>query len=804
MIPMPGDTLDIALSFLSAHPTCYLFPIRRLEKTPPVFKNELDTNNSNDPKQLRKWHTQFPGCNWGIALKKSKLIVVDVDTKLGKSGQESFDVLEFERGELPETLTVRSPSGGFHLYFEEANGVTHEMKLNAFGKDVDSTNYVLVPGCWLSNGKQYVTEKDLPLAPTPEWFAEYLVKTEVATTDQTPEVDMDKPANISWAINYLTKDAPPSIAGSNGENTMLLVYGMLKDNGISLDKAIELVEEYYNIYGKCDPLWELGTGPIADRHDVKGRNAYGYLKGSAPGAATAEASFVDAETPQERAELDAYIKVLGDQYRAEKEVERESKQPVFLNADGEPEDSSTEEAPAKLPGEALRPAKERSPLRPLDTIDENDPINGLGDICSRWIWCTGIERFINRKDPTKQWKQSQFDSEYNRYIDGASVSKGLFKDKRARIQRFHYLAFRPGKDEYTGTEYNGWRPSPCRPKAGDTTLWNEHMNYLFQDEEERDHVLNWMAWIVQNPTYKPNHALLIVGKNTGTGKSFVARVMEQIIGERNTQRPKNSSMGGDFNSWLKDCRLCIIEEVYQVNRRENFNAMRDLITEPYVEVNIKGIPAFKIPNYVCMMGVSNHPEALPLDETDRRWLVIETFAQPRPPEYYDTLFRCLPGEFGEPPLNPDLVPAIYAELLKRDLKGYTGFKRPAMTQAKENMIELSRSDAEQWLVDNAGNYPLNRTIVHVKEIQEAMPQNLQREKRIASFTIPNFLRDKLGGSRTGQKRLTDGNVSRLWVLRNRISMIPDDQIVTRYEKERKAGTKALDTTIEAQEDFSVE
>ena len=54
MQAMPYDTLDTALNFLKEHPNWFLFPIRRLEKTPPLFKNELELA-SNDPKQIRKW-----------------------------------------------------------------------------------------------------------------------------------------------------------------------------------------------------------------------------------------------------------------------------------------------------------------------------------------------------------------------------------------------------------------------------------------------------------------------------------------------------------------------------------------------------------------------------------------------------------------------------------------------------------------------------------------------------------------------------------------------------------------------------
>jgi hypothetical protein len=298
--------------------------------------------------------------------------------------------------------------------------------------------------------------------------------------------------------------------------------------------------------------------------------------------------------------------------------------------------------------------------------------------------------------------------------------------------------------------------------------------------------------VLQNPSRKPNHALLIVGKNTGTGKSLVATIFEQIVGENNTQRPKNSSMGGDFNAWLKDCRLCIIEEVYQVGRRENLNAMRDILTERHVEVNIKGISAFKIENFVAAMGVSNHPDALPLDKFDRRWLVVETFADSRPYEYYEPLFALARGQ------DKAGLSAVYAELLARDLQGYSGLDKAPQTEARAQMIELSRDDAETWLLENAGNMPLARNVVQISDIVNAMPATLQRTKRLSTTTIPNFLKDSLDGVRHPlQVWLSNGTKVRLWVLHGRYSMIPKDKLGNIYEAELKKERVTVDTSAKA-------
>ena len=719
---------------------------------------------------------------------------MDVDTKPGKVGQATLDELELLHGLLPATLTIRTPSGGVHYYFAETNSVRHGNRVSAFGKDVDSTNYVLIPGCALDIGGEYAIINDAPIAPAPDWFAEYLDKQESAAVEQVPDIELDKPENVEWAINYLTNDAPPCVQGQNGEFTMLSVYAELKDHGISIDRAIELVEEHYNVFDKCDPLWNLNDGPIADRHDIKAQNAYGYLRQNAPGSNTAEADFTnDPLSPEEQAALDAdvakgwekYEERLRDQQQAEDDAE-----------DAKPKDSTVE-----------------TQLFPLAEI-EPKVIRRVKTLCNEWVWATGIERFINRRSPSTMWKAKQFDSEFNPVAGKGSISTQLFGTEFP-LRRFKTMVFAPGKPEVTGGNYNGWRGSPIKPVKGDTTLWNKHLEYLFPGEAERNEVLNWLAWVLQNPGLKPHQALLIVGKNTGTGKSIIARVMEQLVGPVNTQRPKNSSLGGDFNSWLLSCRLCIIEELMQVGRRENLNALRDIITEPFVEVNIKGIPAYKIPNYVAMLGISNHPDALPLDETDRRWDVvgIPDSVKEQTKAYYDALCAVTVDDKPMTPRRQAGLAAIFHELLNRPLRGWAPRGHALVTDAKRDMISRGEASFTRWLRQQIDGAPFTWKLVNIRDdiLSAPIPDDV-KPRGDMEIMVADFLKAELRGGkfldpsgnevrhRIGRR---DGPKRTLWGINGGFEKYKDaasrDRVAA-YIKERDPHNRIV-RTAEAAADF---
>jgi hypothetical protein len=862
-LSMLDTSLDLALDFLRAHPNWYIFPITRLEKFPPLLKDNLDSNASNDPKQIKEWHTRWRGCNWGIALRKSNVIVVDVDRKAGKVGQETLDNLELEFGPLPATLTVMSPSGGLHYYF---NG-EHRFGLgkHGFGQDIDSPNYVLIPGCWLCTNAErgYEIITDAPVVDAPEWFGEFLKeKAEKAQAADEPAVDLDRDPNIVRMIRYLQEGAPKCIQGQNGDKTLYDVACVLKDNGVSESRAIELLATYYNTPEHCDPVWQVGVGPEADRLDVKVANAYRYSKENQAGSATAEYAFGAAEEKIDyETEIAPFVKAWErlsakqtkdkDKKRAEKqktkltdealgidpltgeEVEQNVIDPLtgepFAGLDGDggddeppkpgkgaptPQGVTETDAPAGDAPEGEAGEGEAKAEAPKEEMPKGDGGAGtpkkqqtLKWVQANWIWVVNVERFVRVTDGA-QWSCKQFDSYYNNLCDRSSISNVLFASDG--IRKVERIVYRPGQGVLldSGRCVNIWRPSAIKPKAGDAMLkdkdgksysaldtWDTHLNYLFQNPEERDLVLNWMAWVYQFPKRKPNHGLLIVGAKTGTGKSWVARVMEQLIGPENTQRPKNTSLKGDFNAWAEKCKLCIIEELMQIGRREVANELRDTITESTIEVNIKNVNAHKIENYMAMMAITNHRDAMPMEESERRWLVVETFADTADAAYYNRLWPILE--------SPDALAAIAYQLQNRNLGDYNASLPPVRTDARAQMIELSRSDLEHWLYDMQKNPPLSYQITTLTDIIEAMPQSLQKSSRLRTV-LQTFVREKVNGEMLRQVRIGNGNRVRLWALNGKyplLSQMTDSQLVDKYEAERKQGGSLRTPEEQAAVDF---
>ncbi|WP_267246516.1 bifunctional DNA primase/polymerase [Streptomyces sp. PR69] len=131
-----------------------------------------------DPDRIRRAWGDLP-FNVGIATGPSALVVVDLDMPKRKSstdtpnGVTTFTALCERAGQaVPTTRTVRTASGGVHLYFTAPPGVRLGNTAGRLGKRIDTRawgGYVVAPGSLTPTGAYAVVNDMLP-APLPEWL----------------------------------------------------------------------------------------------------------------------------------------------------------------------------------------------------------------------------------------------------------------------------------------------------------------------------------------------------------------------------------------------------------------------------------------------------------------------------------------------------------------------------------------------------------------------------------------------------------------------------------------------------------
>jgi hypothetical protein len=201
----------------------HVFPLRPGTKKPALHGAEhcprtgpcaeahrgWEARSTTDPDRIRTTWAHGP-FNVGLCTGPSGLVVLDLDTlKPGESeeciperwraagarcGEDVLAIVAEQVGQpVPgDTLTVRTPSGGLHLYFAAPAGVrlrkTEGERGNGLGWKVDTRawgSYVVAPGSTV-DGSAYEFLCDTEPAPLPGWLVDWLTPSEPPPAPVTP------------------------------------------------------------------------------------------------------------------------------------------------------------------------------------------------------------------------------------------------------------------------------------------------------------------------------------------------------------------------------------------------------------------------------------------------------------------------------------------------------------------------------------------------------------------------------------------------------------------------------------------
>lgn len=274
-------------------------------------------------------------------------------------------------------------------------------------------------------------------------------------------------------------------------------------------------------------------------------------------------------------------------------------------------------------------------------------------------------------------------------------------------------------------------------------LFLNHIKYLTNDEMEENHLLNYFAFLVQNKGVKISHALLIISKYEGVGKSILEKLFqklfEQKLGKSFVSSVENTELMSDYNDFTSEKLICFIHELSQGDKYSTMNKLKSLITENEISVNSKYARKYTIANTTNFIFFSNLIDAIKIGQNDRRLFVVYNEKLPKPKKYYSELYEAFTKHYF----------LIYDFLLNRDLKNFSPFEKPEITEGKKLLLEFSENELhlfldglledENHLVNDENGFELKK-LIELLEISS--PQNLKNKithKNILSWlNMKNF------------------------------------------------------------------
>lgn len=321
---------------------------------------------------------------------------------------------------------------------------------------------------------------------------------------------------------------------------------------------------------------------------------------------------------------------------------------------------------------------------------------------------------------------------------------------------FHAGAGPICRDPDGKTALNSWRPIERWPARCDAHHFIDQVAYLFPDQVEREAFLNWLAHLEQRPDELPHYGWLHIAANTGTGRNWLASVLSRVwrgYVAPNVDLP--ALLDSQFNGQLAGRVLAIVDEVQEAageNPYRHTNKLKSLVNAEYRDLNPKFGRQYREHNSCRWLVFSNHDNALPLNDTDRRWRVVRHTAEPRSPADYAQLYAHL--------ADPEFINAVGMLLRTRDIGRFNPGERPPMNEAKRAAVNASKTLTQRYAQQLVAQWPAD-------VLTNADAADVLSEGRETSLT-PAMRRalEELGCVSISRTLKVRGQVHRCWIIRH--------------------------------------
>lgn len=250
---------------------------------------------------------------------------------------------------------------------------------------------------------------------------------------------------------------------------------------------------------------------------------------------------------------------------------------------------------------------------------------------------------------------------------------------------------------------NTWVPPVVDEAEGDVTPFLNHMKRLLPDPRDCTILLSYMKALKQFPGIKFQWAPVIQGAE-GNGKTALIRVLSYAISDRYTHLPKANELAEKYNSFIEGNIFIGVEEINVSEKRETLEILKDAVTNNRLEIRGMRTDKRMADNYTNWLFLTNHKEAIPTNQNDRRYAIFFTAQQSAADlirdgmtetyfmEFYDWLdaggYRAVSWWLGHDHIDPEFNPAGKA-------------KRAPSTSSKTEAIQASLGKIEQMILEAA-------------------------------------------------------------------------------------------------------
>lgn len=226
-----------------------------------------------------------------------------------------------------------------------------------------------------------------------------------------------------------------------------------------------------------------------------------------------------------------------------------------------------------------------------------------------------------------------------------------------------------------------------------------HLEFLCGDDDKIfQWIMSWCALQVQKPGTKIASSIIMHGKQ-GTGKSMFWECFGKIFDPYFTVIDQ-CLLEADFNGWASRKLFVLAEEVLaNQSKSRHKNVIKQMITGGEITINEKQIKPWREKCYMNLVFNSNNRLPMLLDEDDRRFMVVKCDRVND-----DCYYHALAAEIAD-----NGAARLYSFLKTWDLQGFDAYTKPLWTDAKAELIKITRDTCkiflDEWLDNEIAGLP---------------------------------------------------------------------------------------------------
>ena len=282
------------------------------------------------------------------------------------------------------------------------------------------------------------------------------------------------------------------------------------------------------------------------------------------------------------------------------------------------------------------------------------------------------------------------------------------------IRRYDRMDCYPNMSKCPPTCFNIWTPFEME-RYNDTPLLDNddvregvaflrnHMSIMCN--HEKDTLLEfekWLAQMIQFPEFKSH--MPIFQSNEGSGKGSFVQLLRKILGISKVSLTANPEeyVWGRFNNMMETTFLVFFDEISKQMTGSGIDKIKNLITEPTVQIQHKGKGAYEMKSFHRFAGLTNAWDGgMTISKGSRRFLMCKMSDEKKGVmEYWERFYALLE--------NTDVLRGFYNYYKMMEVT--KTLPPPKMTEFALELQKLSVDVPTLWVWDLVLDAKVNKSL----------------------------------------------------------------------------------------------